>query len=128
MPANTIYFPFSEVADISNWPIAGLIPDGLDHLYLTGPQYDPVNEVGRIDFEIDQEVALQVPGLDFAAFALGETAGTTDFSLSASFEPFRFGVHLPVTLRIDANVLRPIKAGTDNEPDLDAETLNISLG
>src|SRR4029079_7678460 len=71
---------------------------------------------------------LQVPGLEFATFALGATTGSTDFMLSVGFGPFSMGVHLPVTLRIDANVLRPIKEGTENEPDPDAETLNIALG
>ena len=128
MSADTIYFPLSEVADLSKWPLGSLIPDGLEHLYMTGPQYDPATHTGHIDFQLVQEFALRVPGLDFAAFAFGSTTGSIDFALNVSFEPFRFGVTLPVTLRIDANVLRPIKDGTDNEPDLDAETLNISLG
>jgi hypothetical protein len=128
MPADTVYFPLSETANINNWPIAGLLPGGLDHVWFNGPYYDAVTRTGSIDFQIEQELSLQVPGLEFATFALGETTGSTDFSLSVRFEPFSIGVHLPVTLRIDANVLRPIKDGTENEPDPDAETLNISLG
>jgi uncharacterized protein DUF6603 len=123
-----IYFPLTEIANTENWPIAGLLPDGLDHVFMNGPQYDPLTNTGSIDFQIDQEITLKVPGLEFATFALGATTGSTDFTLSASFEPFRLGVHVPVTLRIDANMLRPVKDGTENEPDLDAETLNISLG
>jgi hypothetical protein len=126
MPDPAIYFPLSQIANIENWPIAGLLPGGLDHVYMNGPYYDSATNTGSIDFQIEQEIALQVPGLEFATFALGETTGSTDFSLSASFEPFRLGVHVPVTLRIDANMLRPIKA--DDQPDLDAKTLNISLG
>jgi hypothetical protein len=128
MPAETIYFPFSEIVDINSWPLASLIPDGLEKLWLTGPAYDQITQTGYIAVQIDGEIALRVPGLDFATFALGSTAGSVDFELTASFEPFRLGIEVPVTLRLDANILRPIKGGTGYEPDLDAETLNIGLG
>src|SRR6185436_20770034 len=116
MPDPIVYFSLSEAANINNWPIAGLLPGGLDHVWFSGPNYDEVAEIGSIDFQIEQELSLQVPGLEFATFALGATTGSTDFTLSVGFGPFSMGVHLPVTLRIDANVLRPIKEGTENEP------------
>src|SRR5829696_5493236 len=102
MLADTVYFPLLELMDIDSWPLASLLPDGLERLWLTGPEYDVVDQTGHIKFQMDGEIALRMPGLDFATFALGSTTGSIDFELVTSFDPFRLGIQIPVTLRLDA--------------------------
>ena len=128
MPADTVYFPLTEVINVTNWPLAGLIGEGLQNLSLTGPEYDSATHTGSIGFQLEGEVALRVPGLEFAGLTLGSTAGSVDFDLTVSFNPFRMSIIVPVTLRLDADILRPIKGGMGYEPDLEAETLDIGLG
>ena len=121
------FFPLDEVAAIANWPLVGLLPDGLDKVWVAQPYYDTATQTGRIGVLLENEIELRIPGLDFMSLMIGSVSDAVDFELQVSLTPFEIGVRVPLTLRVDAKVLRPVKAGTISEPDMDAPTLDIVL-
>jgi hypothetical protein len=82
----------------------------------------------RLSVALDIELAMKVPGMDFLALAVAPGAGGTVLTFSVSSDPFSFKLEdAPIVLRVDADLLCPLKAGT-NEPDPNAKTLDIVLG
>ncbi|HEX5873921.1 MAG TPA: DUF6603 domain-containing protein, partial [Pyrinomonadaceae bacterium] len=121
-----VYFPLNEVIDFDSWPVGGLLPDSIDDVWVTAPLPDFKEKTLTVGIQIETEVALKIPGLDLLTIAIGPE-GATEFILTLAREPFSLSIQVPIVLRVDAAILRPLKPGT-NEPDLDAEHLDISLG
>jgi hypothetical protein len=124
---DTAYFSLKEILGQRQWPLAGIAPEITDHIWVSNTWYDETNQSGHIGVLLEQDISIRMPGIDCVAISIGSAAGATEFDLTASFNPFSIGVRIPVVLRIDADILRPIKAGTLLEPDLDAKTLDIPL-
>ena len=123
-----VYFPLSEYADAEGWLLAGLVPDALDSLWVTQIEYDDEDDTFRVGVLIEQELVLQVPGLDFLEVAVAPGSGGTELRLALTLSPF--GVRLedaPIVLRVDAEILQPMKPGSD-EPDTSKDKLDITLG
>jgi hypothetical protein len=126
-----IYLPISEWAETSAWPLAGFLPDSLDELYLGPSSTDPATGDASVEVMVLNELVLQIPGLDFLTLAIAPAGGSTAVNLAISRSPFCLRVQAPVTLRVDANLLRPLKPGPTPgtyEPDFAAKTLDIVLG
>jgi uncharacterized protein DUF6603 len=135
----TIY-PLSKLIDPATFPVdileTGPVSELFDKINFT----DPLLEFSERGFRagvvvvIDEEFAVSVPGLDSVAIVIGGGGGLSAARVEAivgdepSGPPFRIGLkEIAVALRVSADILRPLKPGTD-EPDLDAETFDITLG
>jgi hypothetical protein len=94
---------------------------------------------GGVQFDatvvIDGELVLAIPGLDAVKLVIGGFAGLTVFDLHAAFHGediasarFRLALdNVPLTLRVDGKILRPLR-GTSDEPDPNATALDIVCG
>jgi hypothetical protein len=83
---------------------------------------------------VPDELVLGIPGLDVVKLVIGGFGGATVLQLEAAFSgtpssaAFRIAIKdVPLTLRVDADVLRPLK-GTTDEPDPDAPSLDVVCG
>jgi hypothetical protein len=124
-----IYSPLSEIADAGQLPLGDLIDDVIEHVWIAPPSYDLATHEAVIGLFVDREISVKIPGIDAATLALGSVQGGIDFEVRAHTQPTLFiGVTVPLTLRIDADILRPLKSGSNREPDMEATSLNISLG
>ena len=121
-----VWLPLPEWLSMADWPFAGVLPESLNNLAVT----QTVPNLNSADTEFKclapVELVLRVPGLDQVQLALGP-AGFTEFVVTIRPEPFRLSLRVPVEIRVDANILRPLKPGT-NEPDTAATTFDIHVG
>lgn len=83
---------------------------------------------------VPDELVLGIPGLDVVKLVIGGFGGATVLRLEAAFSglpssaTFRIAIKdVPLTLRVDADVLRPLK-GTSDEPDPQAQSLDVVCG
>jgi hypothetical protein len=121
------YFPLNELAEPGGLPLGDILDDVLDHFWITRPGYDASTSEGLVGVFVDQPVSLPVPGLSSVQLAIGGGSGI-EAEIRARFMPQpSMSVELPLVLRIDAEVLRPLKPGT-KEPDLESDWLDITLG
>ena len=122
------YFPLDELADAGRLPFGELLDEVLQHIWIANPGYDEVTDQGMVEVLIDEPVEVPVPGVPALTLALGDQPGGVNAELRARFLPsLAFTVELPLTLRVDGSVLRPLKPGT-HEPDPGRKTLDITLG
>ena len=123
-----VYHPLSELASPGRLPIGDLLDDVLDHIWIAYPSYDATTNEGVIGLFINEEVAAPVPGISALTLAIGSVPGGVNFDIRARVQPVPFiGVTVPLTLRVDADILQPLKPGT-NDPDLAKKSLDIALG
>ena len=128
MSTDRHYFPLNELADPGRLPIGDLLDDVLKHIWLAPPQYDAAANQGLIGVFVDQDIAVSLPGISSVQLALGSGPQGVDFDIRVSLPPaLSFGIEVPLTLRVGADILRPLKTGT-KEPDPAAEFLDIALG
>lgn len=120
-----LLLPLTEWLSREEWPLADLLPEDLQDVYLTPPQLDSTGEA-VIGILLTKGLSLRIPGLDILTLAFGP-AGATEFDLALRMSPFRLRAHVPAVLRVNANILRPLREGT-KEPDLEASALDIDLG
>jgi hypothetical protein len=123
--APDIALPVTEWLNTDEWPIASLVPDALDDVYIYPPETVPGTGDTLVRVILLVDLALRIPGLDFLTIGLGKT-GTTQIDVEIKTSPFSLTLHMPFVLRIDADILRPLKANS-KEPDLEAKTLDISV-
>lgn len=127
-----IFFPIQELADTQGWPLAGFIPDSLNGLLMSPPFIDTENKLVSMGLLLGEEIAVKLPGIDFLTLAIAPAAGGKAVELVIELSPFRFSIKgVSVFLRIDAEVLRPLKVQSTSgsyEPDPDAKCLEIKLG
>ena len=122
------YFPLAELADVGGLPFGDILDNILTHIWITEPLLDTTTNEGVVGVFVDQAVSFKIPGIPSLELALGYMPGGVNADVRARFQPKpHIGIELPLTLRVDAAVLRPLKTGT-NEPDLDKKTLDIKLG
>jgi hypothetical protein len=134
-------FPLNRLIDPATFPIAlletaGPVAEMFDKINFTDPllEYSEGGLRAGVVVVITEEFSVSVPGLDSVAIVIGGGGGLTAARVEAivgndpSAPPFRIGLkEIAVALRVSADILRPLKPGTD-EPDLDAETFDITLG
>ena len=121
-----IYFPITEVIDVASWPAGGFLPDSLEHVWVAAPVPDFKAGTVTLNVLLESPATFKIPAIDFLSVALGPP-GAFEFILTLTRNPFSVAVEVPVILRVDANILRPLKPET-KDPDLAATTLDISLG
>jgi hypothetical protein len=122
------FFPLDELAEAGSLPFGELLDEVLGHIWVGGPSYDASTDEGVVEVLVDQAVEVPVPGVPALALALGDQPGGVNAELRVRFEPsVSFTAELPLTLRVDGSVLRPLKPGT-KDPDPDRKTLDITLG
>ena len=122
-----VYFPLRTLIP-GNWPLGSLIPEGIQNLWVTPPTRTPNGNLSA-GIIVDVELNFQIPGLDSVTLALAPTVGGAELTLTISPHPFELRIEqAQLVLRIDADVLRPIKVGTTDQPDSAATTLEIALG
>ena len=127
--SDKVYSPLNEIVDAGQLPLGDLLDEVLDHIWIAPPSFDDAAQEAVIGLFVDKEISVQIPGITAASLALGSTQGGVDFEIRARAQPVPFvGIKVPLTLRIDAKVLRPLKAGSTTEPDLSKTSLDISLG
>jgi hypothetical protein len=121
-----VWLPLPEWLSMADWPFAGVLPESISNLLIT--QSVANLTTGDTEFKClaPIELVLRIPGLDQLGLALGP-AGFTEFILTLRPEPFSLSLRVPVELRVDANILRPLKPGT-REPDETAKTFDIHVG
>lgn len=122
-----VFFKLSEWLTAEGWPIAAILPANLNGVWVRAPSYDPETDTSSFEILLDIPLALHIPGLDFLTVTISPAAGGTSFNFALSMTPFRVSMHAPIVLSVDANVLRPLREGS-NEPDTAAMTLDIPLG
>lgn len=122
------YYPLDELAEPASLPFGELLDEVLAHVWIATPSYDVAMQEGVIDILVDQPLEVQVPGIPALTLALGDKAHAVNAEVRVRFAPaMSITVELPITLRVDASVLRPLKEGTD-DPDPDKATLDVKLG
>ncbi|MBO0754260.1 MAG: hypothetical protein J2P54_00230 [Bradyrhizobiaceae bacterium] len=123
-----VYRPLNELVPVEGLPFGDVLEEAAGHIWLANPAYNPITSEATVGLFIDQEVAATLPGLPALSIALGSVHGGVDFDIHARFQaPAYIGVELPLTLRVDAEILRPLMADSV-EPDLSKKTLDIALG
>ncbi|HWO19262.1 MAG TPA: hypothetical protein VNO30_10815 [Kofleriaceae bacterium] len=128
MTSPEAFFPLHELADPGRLPFGDFLDDVVKHLWITPPSFDNVTNEGVIGVFVDEEVSFTIPGIPAIELALGSIPGGVDVEIRVRFHPTAgVALELPLTLRVDAEVLRPLKDGTD-DPDLAKKTLDIKLG
>lgn len=134
-------FPLTRLIDPATFPAAlletaGPLSEVFDKINFTDPllEFSDGGFRAGVVVVITEEFAVSVPGLDSVAIVIGGGGGLTAARVEAivgdepTGPPFRIGLkEIAVALRVSADILRPLKPGTD-EPDLDAETFDITLG
>lgn len=122
------YFPLNELADRGQLPLGEMLDDVMEHVWLANPEFDEAANEGVLGVFLDQEIAVTLPGIPAVQVALGSAAGGVDFEIRARLTaPIFIGLEIPLTLRVDGEILRPLKPGT-NDPDPARKHLDISLG
>lgn len=127
MSTDGVFLPLDELTFPGNLPIGSLLDDVLQHIWITAPSYDVANDQSLIDVFVDQPIALKLPGADWLELAIGSISGGVNATLGVRFTPPGISIELPLTLRVSAEYLKPMKAGS-NEIDTDKKTLDIVLG
>ncbi|WP_066376323.1 hypothetical protein [Herbidospora mongoliensis] len=128
MTLHRAYFPLDELAQPHRLPFGELLDELLQHIWITNPAFDPETQEGVIGVLVDQAVEAPVPGVPALTLALGDQQGGVNAEVRIRVSPTpSVTAELPLTLRIDGSVLRPLKPGTD-ESDPDRKTLDITLG
>lgn len=134
-------FPLNTLIDPATFPIAlfdtgSPISQLFDKISFTDPllEFSDRGLRAGVVVVISEEFSVSVPGLDSVAIVIGGGGGLSAARVEAivgdepTGPPFRIGLkEIAVGLRVSADILRPLKPGT-NEPDLDAETFDITLG
>jgi hypothetical protein len=124
-----VYYPLDEIVDPGMLPFGDLLDEVLAHIWIANPSYDPATTQGVVDVLVDKAVEIPVPGVSALTLALGDQVGAVDATLRARFTPApAFSVEVPLTLRVDSSVLRPMKGPTGDDVDPDRATLDITLG
>lgn len=127
MTLSKVYFPLDELAEAGQFPLGDLIDDVFEHIWITRPSFDETVNEGVIGVFVDQPISFKIPGIPALELALGSMPGGVNADIRARFLPVpHIGIELPLTLRVDASILRPLKAGT-NEPDLEKKSLDVAL-
>ncbi len=124
-----VYFPLNEVANIRKFPLGDILDDSvLKHIWITGPWLDTTTGEGVVGVLVNEAISFRYPGIPWLELALGSQLGAVNADIRAHFQPKpHFDIELPLTLRVDGTVLKPLKAGTD-QPDTGKKTLDIELG
>lgn len=121
-----IYLPLSEHLDSDNWPFAGFLVDAVKSIYLTPPVFDATTGDTLVGLAPPGNFSIQIPGLDFLRIGIsGELGGLVDIRIQPT--PTTVTLSALLDLRIRTDVLRPLKAGS-NEPDNSAEWLIVPVG
>jgi hypothetical protein len=133
--------PLSELLAEADLPEGVLdavegITELLDRLLVADAGVDMV-EGGfrfRLTIALTDEMVLAIPGLNSVKLVVGGYGGITVFQLEGALgsnpttSPFRIAIRdVPLTLRVDGQLLRPLKPNTD-EVDSDAKALDIVCG
>lgn len=122
------YFPLNELAEPGGLPLGDLFDDVLEHVWITSPGYDEVTGEGTIGAFIDAPISVGVPGMPSLELRISSQGAGVELDVRARFTPVpKISVKLPLILRVDAAVLRPLKSGT-SEPDVSKSHLEITLG
>jgi hypothetical protein len=122
------YFPLNELADPGRLPFGEVLDEVLQHIWIANPSFDDATGEGVVEVLVDQPVEVPIPGVPALTLALGNQPGGVNAELRARFFPApSFTVELPLTLRVDGSVLRPLKPDTI-DPDPERKTLDITLG
>src|SRR3712207_6649544 len=109
--ASPVYVPLEEWLSVDEWPIVGIVPDdALDDLFVRPPFRDASDSI-IVPFLLLAELPLKVPGIDSVSLVMG-SPGATELTLSVKTSPFVATFSVPLKLRIDAEILRPLKDGT----------------
>src|SRR5262249_48606671 len=126
-----VYYKLDDLADVSSWPIASLVPEAIDAIRCSAPAVDHAANSIEVGLFLDVELAIKVPGLDFLTLAVAPSGSGTAFDLVVELSPFKFAIrNAPIVLRVDADVLCPVRSTADGgvEPVPGAKTLDIVLG
>jgi hypothetical protein len=128
MSSTHAYYPLAELAERGRLPLGDLLDEILPHIWITLPAYDTARDEVSIEVFIDQPVGFKVPGIPVLELALGSVAGGVNAILRSRRTPTTsISIELPLTLRVDAEILRPLQPNSV-KPDLTRKTLDISLG
>lgn len=126
--SNSVYFPLSEIAGRGGLPFGDLLDEVQEHIWISLPESDRAASETRIEVFVDQPVGFRVPGIPALELALGSVTGGLNATLRVRHAPVGgVRIELPLALRIDADVLRPLQPNSV-KPDLTRKTLDISLG
>lgn len=135
-------FSLTDLLDTAAFPdfllsLQQSVADLLDNIFFTDIIIQSIDGGVRckLILALPQELAFSLVGMDSIKFILGGKNGISVFEADATFvfagsslSSFRVRLkQVPVSLRINAEILRPLKPGTD-EPDLQAEALEVPLG
>ncbi|WP_250280079.1 hypothetical protein [Frankia sp. Cppng1_Ct_nod] len=128
--SSTVYVAAGDVLDPEALPFGGVLVDALDGVWL-GPV--TVGDRGvECEIVLEDELALRVPGLDFLTLAIGEAGAGTTLSLRFIPDPLFVGLSdVPVVLRVDPAVLRPVKPSSwevDEGRQLEIVLAHIDVG
>lgn len=129
-------YPLSDLLTKAEFPLAEYVPEEALESVLEGLFYTDAEAYSTTDgyhlslrLAFEGEMALSPPGLPIVVVAGAAGSGWT--SLKVDFligpEPSATLSDVPLTLRVDREILRPLKLGTD-EVDPDATDLDIACG
>src|SRR5690606_14690576 len=133
---NRALYPLSQILQQQEFPLAEYIPtDALDQvfegLYYTDVEAYSTSEGLHLNLRLafEGELSLSPPGLPGIALVAG-AAGTGWTSLAAEFvigpEPSVALADVPITLRLESEILKPMKSRT--EVDESKRGFDLTLG
>jgi hypothetical protein len=116
------FLPLSEYLKPDDWPFGAFFAEGLEAIYIQEHVIDEPSQDILIGVRGTPDFALRIPGLEFVSLALAQP-----IQLRIKLEPLSLALQAVTTLRIRADILRPISEDT-NQPDMSAEWLEVPLG
>ncbi|MFN7732714.1 MAG: hypothetical protein ACK5OB_12475, partial [Pirellula sp.] len=122
---DTIFFPATELIDIEMWGLSSLVPDDLNGVLISSLRAKNMpNATIEGLLALRNPIMFRLPGFDTVHLVIGTTSAPT--SVTYNLDVFSLNVRIPLTLRVDASVLRPVDS--DNNPIDDAPYLDVILG
>lgn len=112
--------------DVDDWPIAAIMPDELTDLLMVPPLTDPITGDLSLGVFVGAELTLRIPGVDAFWLVISPGAGGTLLTFDVHMSPFGLTLRVPLVLRVDANILRPVDSS--DKPDETAKTFDVTLG
>ena len=113
MSSDGLFVPLDELTVPGGLPIGELLDDVLNHIWVTAPTCDFANDAASFDVFVDQPITVKIPGADWLELAVGSMAGGVNATLRIGFTPPGISIELPLTLRLSAEYLKPMKAGSN---------------
>ena len=123
------FFSLSDVLAATQWPLASIVPDATDGVWVSGTWPGEDDSTFLFTVLLDVALSLGLPGFDVVKL-IAAPAGdaTTAIDVAIGLDPPSFAVRqVPLDLRVSAELLRPVPAGSD-EADPSATHLDIVLG